>query len=173
MPRPPTDFQHVCAAARGAAGDDGTPGPPRWETLRSPDTLRSGSCRPSLRQLLGAIRLDHILLICSRFADYPTQLKCTPDNPIILTVHFHKEVLDNQAICDTDFDVLISAAAAYDLGNKNLRAIWIKMEPTCGLLAIQSLRQTREPLPPNHIRQKASTSRLSLQKERNRQIFKV
>ncbi|AZO23433.1 hypothetical protein EJ070_24025 [Mesorhizobium sp. M1E.F.Ca.ET.045.02.1.1] len=75
--------------------------------------------------------------------------------------------MDNQAICDTDFDVLISAAAAYDLGNKNLRAIWFKMEPTCGLLAIQSLR------PPNHIRQKASTSRLSLQKEPNRQIFKV
>lgn len=47
------------------------------------------------------------------------------------------------------------------------------MEPTCGLLAIRSLRQTREPLPPNRIRQKTSTSRLSLQKERNRQIFKV
>ncbi|WP_292115197.1 hypothetical protein [Mesorhizobium sp.] len=26
--------------------------------------------------------------------------------------------MDNQAICDTDFDVLISAAAAYDLGKK-------------------------------------------------------
>ncbi|WP_292474619.1 hypothetical protein [Mesorhizobium sp.] len=41
-------------------------------------------------------------------------MKCTTDNPIILAVHSQKEVLDNQAICDTDFDALISAAAAYD-----------------------------------------------------------
>ncbi|RWM29474.1 hypothetical protein [Mesorhizobium sp.] len=48
-------------------------------------------------------------------------MKCITDNPIILAEHFQKEVLDNQAICDTDFDVLISAAAAaYDLGKKKL-----------------------------------------------------